>query len=98
MAGPLAPVINSLLQELSQGVKEKRTALQTHWPEIVGTLFSRHTKPQLQARNTLCVWVDDSTLACELNQKHQGTVLKRAEAVLGEGNIQKIIFRVGEIR
>jgi len=96
--GPLTSVIHSLLQELMQGVKEERSRLETHWPEIVGNTFSAHTKPQLRPRGALCVWVDDSVLASELNQKYQGTILKRAEGILGEGKIKKITFRVGGMR
>ena len=96
--GPLSPIIGSLLEELTRGDKEDRFNLQAHWPEIVGNTFSRHTQPRFKAGGTLCVWVDDSVLASELNQRYQGTILKRAEAFLGEGKIKKIIFRVGELR
>ena len=96
--GPLAPVIGSILQELTEGVKEKCSVLQSRWPEIVGNVFSSHTQPELQSRATLCVWVDDSNLAAELNQRYLGTILKRAQGVLGEESVQKIIFRVGAPR
>ena len=93
--GPLSPIIGSLLEELTRGAKEERFSLQTHWPEIVGNTFSRHTQPRFNHGGTLCVWVDDSVLASELSQKYQGTILKRAGAFLGEGKIKKITFRVG---
>ncbi len=96
--GPLTPVIHSLLEELSRGVKERRSVLQSHWEQIMGNQFGSHTKPQLQPRGTLCVWVDDSTLASELRQRYLGTILKRTENVLGEGAVKKIVFRVGELR
>ena len=96
--GPLAPVIHSVLEELSQGVKERRSVLQGHWEQIMGNQLSTHTKPQLQPGGTLCVWVDDSTLASELRQRYLGTILKRTGNVLGEGAIKKIVFRVGELR
>lgn len=94
---PLAPVIDSLLQELTRGVKEKRSTLQTDWPKIMGSSFSAHTRPALQG-TSLCIWVDDSVLAYELSQKYRGTILKRVAGTLGEGAVKKITFRVGEIR
>ena len=96
--GPLSPVINSLLQELTQGANQKRSDLVIHWPEIVGKRFSEHTKPTLGTGGSVCVWVDDSVLAYELSQRYRGTLLKRLDALLGEGTIKKIIFRVGQIR
>lgn len=95
--GPLTPIIHTLLQDLGQGVKEKRSLLQSGWPRIMGNSFSAHTKPLLQEGGTLCVWVDDSTLAYELSQKYQGTILKRVEGALGEGTVKRMIFRVGSI-
>ena len=96
-AGPLSGVVDSLLQDLQTGIKEKRSTLQDLWPEIMGNSFSKHTKGTLR-RETLCVWVDDSVLAYELGRRYQGTILKRAQEALGEEAVKKIIFRVGEIR
>lgn len=96
--GPLAPVIHSLLQDLSRGVSRKRSDLASEWPSIVGKPLSAHTKPSLLSRGTVCIWADDSTLAFELSQKYQGTILRRLEALLGEGAVKRLIFRVGQIR
>lgn len=93
--GPLAPIIHTLLEAFTEGVKERRSTLQTRWPEIAGNTFGSHTRPRLKAGGTLCVWVDDSSLAYELSQKYGGTILKRAQNVLGEETVKKIIFRVG---
>lgn len=93
--GPLQPIIHLLLEELTHGVKEKRSTLQGEWPSIIGSTFSQHTRPNLEEGGTLRVWVDDSVLAYELSQRYSGTILKRAENILGEGTIKKIIFRVG---
>lgn len=96
--GPLGSVIDSLLQDLRIGIKKDRSNLQTLWPQIAGDSFSQHTKPTLQMAGTLCVWVDDSALASELSQKYQGTLLKRTQALLGEGAVKRIVFRVGQLR
>lgn len=93
--GPLQSIIQSLLEDLTHGVKEKHSTLQSEWPSIVGSAFSQHTRPALERGGTLRVWVDDSSLASELSQRYSGTILKRAENILGEGIIKKIKFRVG---
>ncbi len=95
--GPLTDVVSSLLQDLKTGIKEKRTTLQNLWPQIMGPSFADHTKGALQKDNTLCIWVDDSVLAYELSQRYRGTILKRAQGILGEETIKKVIVRVGEI-
>ena len=95
---PLAPVIESIFLELKTGIKEKRSHLQTLWPQIAGLPLSRHTQAALRPGNKLCVWADSSVLAHDLSQRYQGTLLKRAQAVLGEETVKKIIFRVGDVR
>ena len=95
--GPLTAVVDSLLQNLRTGVKEKRAHLQNVWPSIVGPSFAGHTKGTLYKEDTLCVWVDDSVLAYELSRRYQGTILKRTQQALGEDAVKKIVFRVGEI-
>ena len=94
---PLAPLVDSLLRDLKTGIKEKRSNLETLWPEIAGSSFGPHTKASLRRGGTLCVWVDNSVLASELSHKYQGTLLKRTQQALGEAEIKKIIFRVGQI-
>lgn len=95
--GPLVAVIDSVLQGLRTGIKEKRTQLRDLWPQIVGSRFSPHTKAILRREGTLYVWVDDSVLASELGKKYSGTLLKRAQEALGEDAVRRIIFRVGQI-
>ena len=96
--GPLTPVLNSLLEDLKTGVKEKRSCLESRWSEIVGARLAPHTKGSLRMGGVLCVWVDNSVLAFDMGRRYQGTLLKRARAVLGEDEVKKVIFRVGEIR
>lgn len=98
MVGPLAPVLSHLLQDLKQGVKKQRSTLQDLWPQIIGKTFEHHTKGTLLPTGTLTVWVDNSSLAAELRQRYQGTILKRVQGALGEAAVKKVSFRVGEIR
>ena len=95
--GPLTTVLDSLLQELKTGTKEKRSTLEDAWTQIVGPTVARHTKGRLLQGGTLCVWVDDSVLAYEFGRRHEGTILKKTREVLGEKSVKKVIFRVGEI-
>lgn len=98
MNGPLSSILGSIFKDLQEGTKEKRSLLQSEWPSVVGGHFSKKTKPALRKDGTLCVWVEDSVLAFELSRRYQGTVLKRAAALLGEEAVQKVIFRVGRIQ
>lgn len=95
--GPLAPVLESLLQELKTGGKEKCSRLENQWPEIVGTRYAARTKGVLRSGGVLAIWVDDSVLAYELGRRYQGTILKRAQEILGDSEVKKVVFRVGEI-
>lgn len=95
--GPLAPVLDSLLKELSSGVKEQRTALENEWPHIAGSSFAPHTQAVLWSGGTLCVRADSAVLAYELSQKYSGTLLKRTKEALGEETVKKIVFRVGQL-
>ncbi|MBI2167637.1 MAG: DUF721 domain-containing protein [Candidatus Omnitrophica bacterium] len=96
--GPLGSTLQFILRELGSGEKSERSRLQMLWPKIAGPQFTPHTRPALQKDGTVCVWVDDSLLACELNLRYQGTLLKRAQGALGEERVKKIIFRVGQTK
>jgi predicted nucleic acid-binding Zn ribbon protein len=95
--GPLTPVLNSLLEELKTGTKQKRSALEDAWAQIIGPSMAEHTKGRLLKDGTLCVWVDDSVLAYELGRKHSGTLLQKTNEKLGASVVTKVIFRVGQI-
>lgn len=95
---PLETVVDALLHHLKIGIKKERSDLRALWPEIAGASLSPHTKPRLLPGGTLCVWVDDSSLASEVMHRYQGTLLKRTQAALGEDAVKKIIVRVGQLR
>lgn len=90
-------VLPGVLQELQKPEKTKHQRLIRHWMTIAGPKIAPHTKPSLGKREKLFVWVDQSTLAFELNQKYKQVLLKRVQAVLGEENVKSIFFRVGQI-
>jgi hypothetical protein len=91
-------VLPSILRNLQSPEAKKQNRIYDEWESVVGARFARQTKPSLGKRNELYVWVKDSTLAFEINQKYKNTILKRAQAVLGEEAVKKIYVRVGQIR
>ena len=94
----LKDVMPDVLKSMQNPETQKRTTLITKWPEIVGEKIAGRTKPVLTNQGCLWVWVDQSTLAFELNQKFKNSILKRTQALLGEENINKVCIRVGQIR
>ena len=75
-----------------------RSKLVSEWPAIAGDRIAAHTRPTLNAAGDLWVWVDQSSLAFELNQRYRGSLLKRTQAVLGEAAVKSVRFRVGQLR
>ena len=94
--------IKELLPEVLAGLQAPelvlRRKLVSEWPAIAGTKIANHTRPVIDPSGELLVWVDQSTLAFELNQRYRGSLLKRTQAVLGEEAVKKIRFRVGQLR
>ena len=99
---PQVQAIKDLLPAVLRGLqtpeKMKRGQLVDEWPKITGPKIAQHTKPVYGPNGELYVWVDESALAFELNQKYRRAFLKRIQAVLGEGHVKSIRFRVGELR
>ncbi len=91
-------LLSGVLRELQDPEKKKRSKLVTAWPSIAGPKIAPHTKPILTERGDLLVWVDQSALAYELNQKYRQSLLKRTQAVLGEDAVKTIKIKVGQLR
>jgi len=91
-------ILPGILSELKNPQKTKRQQLLEHWEKIAGPKIASHTKPSLGKEGKLFILVDQSTLAYELNQKHKTALLRRAQAQLGEKEIQAVYFKVGQIR
>ena len=94
----LKDIIPSVLLNLEAPVALDRGRLVNQWTEIAGPKIAAHTRPLLSENGELCVWVDQSTLAFELNQKYRQTFLKRAQEALGDHAVKQIRFRVGQLR
>jgi len=91
-------LLPSILSNLKTPDKTKRQKLCNAWSSIIGEKFYPLTKPSLTADGKLFIWVKESTLAFELNLKYRQTILKRAQAILGDDEIKGIYFRVGQLR
>ncbi|MFA6600608.1 MAG: DUF721 domain-containing protein [Candidatus Omnitrophota bacterium] len=91
-------ILPGLLRNLQSPAAQKQNELFVRWGEIVGPAFAQQTKPSLGKRKELLIWVKDSALAFEMNQKYKGTILKRVRALLGEDAVEKVMIRVGQLR
>lgn len=91
-------LVGKVLKELENPEKKSRQKLIDAWQQIAGNQIAQHTRPSLTEQGKLFVWVDTSTLAFELNQKYKQSLLKRAQAVMGEEAVREIYFRVGQLR
>ncbi len=91
-------ILETVFTELQKPEKARAGVLSENWPAIAGPKIAPHTKPSLRADGQLTVWVDQSTLAFELRQRYQQSLLKRTQAVLGEDVVKSIRFFVGQLR
>ena len=91
-------LLPSVFAALQSPAMQSRSRLVSCWEKIAGAHVAAHTKPSLSKDGKLFVWVDQSALAFELNQKYSQSILKRTQALLGEESVKKIYFRVGQLR
>lgn len=91
-------ILPGVLSNLKTPIGSVRGQLVDQWPSIVSPKIAMHTRPTLAPSGELCVWVDQATLAFELNQKYRTTILKRTQAALGEDAVKSIRFRIGQLR
>ena len=77
LAGMVDP--GSPQSQLSQG-----------WEKIAGEKISKISRPFISKKKILYVEVSDGAYAFELRQRYQASLLKRAQALLGEENILDI--------
>lgn len=92
--------IRSILPKVIRGFedpeKQKRSLLTDSWPSIAGEKLKKQTRPQLSLKGILYVRVDDSALAYEISQRYRSSLLKRAQAVLGEEAVKEVRVLVGK--
>ncbi|MSR77390.1 MAG: DUF721 domain-containing protein [Candidatus Omnitrophica bacterium] len=91
-------VLPSVIKNLQSPEISKRSRLSREWPEIVGPVLEKHTQPRVGNQKELIIWVDQSSLAYEIHQKYSQTILKRAQAAIGEEEVTRVVIRVGQLR
>lgn len=64
--------------------------LSQNWDKIAGEKIAKISRPFLSKKKMLYVEVLDGAYAFELRQRYQTSLLKRAQALLGEENILDI--------
>jgi len=92
--------IRAILPKVIKGFedpeKKKRSLLIDSWPGIAGERLVKKTRPQLSSKGILYVHVSDSVLAFEISQRYRQSLLKRAQAALGEQTIKEVRVLVGK--
>lgn len=64
--------------------------LSQSWEKIAGEKIAKISRPFVSKKKILYVEVCDGAYAFELRQKYQPSLLKRAQALLGEENVVDI--------
>lgn len=92
--------IRSILPKVIRGFedpeKQKRSLLIDSWAGIAGEKLTKKTRPQLSSKGILYIHAKDSVLAFEISQRYRQSLLKRAQAVLGEEAVKEIRVLVGK--
>jgi hypothetical protein len=91
-------ILPAVLSHLNRPEVSQRQKLTLDWPKIAGKVLAEKTQARIAPGGKLTVWVSESALAYEIQQKYKTTLLKRAQAALGEKEIKDLIVRVGQLR
>lgn len=89
-------VISTVIKNLADPEKQKRSCLMKAWPGIAGEKLAKRTRPQLSSKGVLYVYADESVLAFEISQRYRQSLLKRTQAVLGEEEVKEVKVLVGK--
>lgn len=89
-------VLPKVIRGLEDPEKQRRNLLVDSWASIAGEKLTKQTRPQLSSKGILYVHVKESTLAFEISQRHRQSLLKRAQAVLGEQAVKEVRVLVGK--
>jgi hypothetical protein len=94
----IGKLIPSVLADLQSPEKNNRQKLLNAWESIVGEETAKKTKPSLTKDGKVFIWVSDSAVAFEINQKYRKSYLKRIQGVIGENVVKQLYVRVGQLR
>ncbi len=88
----LQETIKKLLQDPE---KKEKSLLENSWKDIAGEKFYKITTAKI-LKEVLYVFAKDSVLAYEISQKYRPSLLKRAQAVMGEEKVKSVRVLVGK--
>jgi len=89
-------ILPSVIRGFESPEKQARSKLITEWPGIAGAKLAPHTRPQLTQKGVLYVHADEPVLAFEISQRYRLSLLKRAQAVLGQETVKEVRVLVGK--
>lgn len=89
-------ILPSVLSQLQNPESQHRRRLSEQWGSIIGEKFAKETQPSLGKQGKLWIWAERSAVAFEINQKYKSSILKRAQALLGEEAVTEVRVCVGE--
>ncbi|HNV86668.1 MAG TPA: DUF721 domain-containing protein [Candidatus Omnitrophota bacterium] len=95
---PLKGVLGKILSDLQKKGSSPDNQILESWPILAGEKIAGHARPYALKNKTLFVRADSAAWAHELTARHRAVLLKRLQAKFGEETVEKIYFRVGEIR
>jgi len=97
-ASPVKDILKRLFEKIEGGNEDGVAPgdIMKAWPEVAGKQAAQHSRPTGLKSKTLRVVVDSSSWLYELSTEKK-EILKRFTKEFGEGKIEDIRFRIGEI-
>ena len=82
------------------GGEEKYSAnkVLVKWPDIVGGLISKNTKPKEIKEGTLIINVSNNAWLMELGRFSKKKILARVRKFTNDNSINNIIFKLGPVK
>lgn len=93
----ISQIIPNILRQLEGDDYLGRGKVFLHWPDIVGDTLAIHSKPFKFRAKKLTIVVDSSPWLYEMDQQYRPKIQSRLDQILGVGQVQEIVFKVGEI-
>lgn len=93
----IGDLVQTALQQLGMDRSDDIFRLRRAWPDIVGAAAAQKSAPEKIKKDQLVVHVEHSVLLTELDRYYKQAVLDRVQQYLGQKNIQKVLFKIGEI-
>jgi predicted nucleic acid-binding Zn ribbon protein len=91
-AQPLGDVVARVMKNLGLEDEHWLGQLVQHWPELVGTPLSHHTRPGRVEAGVLYVFVDSSPWLSELKRYSGPKLLANVQERFGPKRVRRIVF------